>query len=297
MIFIFLIGMLFGVFCYLFYLSLVHGKSTRGVSSEINEKFPMTIGCIGVGTINSAVVRGLCRASTRPKKILLSPRNAQNVAALKSEFPRIIEVMKSNQAVVDASQWVLVATPPKPEISKRVFSELEFRKEQTVISLIAGISPNTLKNLCGNVKSIVQAFPLPPAELHASTTVMTPINEEVRPLFDCLGKTIAVNEFDLAMKILVCACIMGDFYKQQHSVYEWLVQKGVSSEASTLAVASFFNTFNFSSLQASDGGYAHLVAEQTPGGMNEQAIRELSDAGNYDKLKCTLDNLLLRMTK
>ena len=89
------------------------------------------------------------------------------------------------------------------KISERVFSELEFRKEQTVISLIAGISPNTLKNLCGNVKSIVQAFPLPPAELHASTTVMTPINEEVRPLFDCLGKTIAVNEFDLAMKILV----------------------------------------------------------------------------------------------
>lgn len=205
--------------------------------------------------------------------------------------------MGCNQSVVDGSKWVFVATPPKPEVSESVFGELKFRKEQTVISLIAGIDPHTLKNYCGDVKSIVQAFPLPTAELHASTTVMTPTNQEIQALFDSLGKTIAVNEFDLAMKILVCACIMGDFYKQQHSVYEWLVEKGVSSEASTLAVASFFNTFNFASLQANDGGYAHLVAEQTPGGMNEHAIRQLSEAGNYDRLKCVLDNLLLRMTK
>jgi len=298
-VFIFLVGMIFGMFCYSLYSALLNGKTRLTVSKKIGEKLPMVIGFIGIGTINSAVIKGLCKAKARPNKILLSPRNAVKAARLKSEFPKIIEVMDSNQSVVDASKWVLIATPPKPEVSEEVLGGLNFRPEQTVVSLIAGIDPQTLQRLCGNVKSVVQAFPLPPAEMHASTTVMTPLNDEVQSLFDCVGKTIAVDEFELAMKLSVCSCIMGDFYKHQHSIYEWLVEKGVSSETSTLAVASFFNTFNFASLQAKDvgkAGYAHLVAEQTPGGMNELAIRELIEAGNYENLRATMDNLMVRMT-
>ena len=34
---------------------------------------------------------------------------------------------------------------------------------------------------------------------------------------------------------------------------------------------------------------------QTPGGMNEQVIADLTAAGNYDNLKGTLDKLLPRL--
>jgi pyrroline-5-carboxylate reductase len=102
---------------------------------------------------------------------------------------------------------------------------------------------------------------------------MTPSNKQVQALFDRLGNTIPVDDFNLTMKMGVVSCVMGDFYQHQQAVFEWLTEAGISKEAATQGVASFVNTFNFASLQAEGqgkAGFAHLVAEQTPGGMNEQ---------------------------
>jgi hypothetical protein len=102
---------------------------------------------------------------------------------------------------------------------------------------------------------------------------MTPANKDVEALFNKLGNTIPVDDFKLMMSIGVVSCCMGDFYQHQHSIFEFLTEKGVSKKAATLAIASYVNTFNFASLQAHPegiDGFSHLVAEQTPGGMNEQ---------------------------
>ena len=76
-----------------------------------------TFGFIGVGTINAAVVQGLCTCDTPPKAVVLSPRNAEKAAALAASFPDRVRVAESNQAVLDAADWVFVATPPGPSLS------------------------------------------------------------------------------------------------------------------------------------------------------------------------------------
>lgn len=240
------------------------------------------------------------KTSSSPRQIVLSPRNAENAAQLAKEYPGVVRVAKTNQEVVDVSTWIVVATPPKPHISKAVLEPLVFRKEQSVVSLIAGIRADALKKLCGDVKAIVQAFPLPPAQHHKSTTVLTPRNAEIEDMFAILGKVVPVDDFETAMKISVVSCVMGDFYRHQCAVYEWLCEKGVSSDVATRSVASFFETFNHASLEAAEGGrkgFAHLVAEQTPGGMNEQVIRERTRAGNYDTIKSSMSNIFERMTR
>ena len=41
--------------------------------------------------------------------------------------------------------------------------------------------------------------------------------------------------------------------------------------------------------------FEHLVAEQTPGGVNEQVVRELTEAGVYTAMADSLDNVLARI--
>ena len=47
----------------------------------------------------------------------------------------------------------------------------------------------------------MQAFPLPPAEHHMSTTVMTPAHGGVAAMFDLLGRTIPVDDYGQ------CVCV------------------------------------------------------------------------------------------
>ena len=93
--------------------------------------FPACIGFIGVGTMNSAIVRGLCTLPAPPERLVLSPRNAEKAAALAAEFPSLVSVAATNQAVVDAADVVFVGT--LPAATEEVLRALKFRASQTVV--------------------------------------------------------------------------------------------------------------------------------------------------------------------
>ena len=258
-----------------------------------------TFGFVGVGTINSAVVKGLCTCDTPPKAVVLSPRNAEKAAALQASFPDRVTIADSNQAVLDAADWVFLAVPPGPPAATAALQDLSFRAEHVVVSLIAGVSPGLLHEQCQPVpaSSIVQAFPLPPAAEHKSTTVMVPKNAAVEAVLAKLGGVVPVDAFEDAMKIGAVSCVMGDFYAHLRAVHQWLVAQGIESATASTAVGSYFATFSHASeLDGPKGaGFDHLVAEQTPGGMNEQVIAELTAKGNYDNVKAAMSTLLPRL--
>ena len=102
------------------------------------------------------------------------------------------------------------------------------------------------------------------------------------------------------MPTLASTCVFhpGDFYQAQQARFEWLRKQGIGEEAATSAIAAYFATFNDASLRATaqgHAGFAHLVAEQTPGGMNEQVIREMTENGSYKNLDAAMDNVYKRM--
>ena len=100
----------------------------------------LRLGCVGVGTINSALVRGLCTSNGRPLQFLVGPRNAAKAAALAAEFPALVRQAECNQAVLDGSDVVLLATPGGADSLREVCAELRFRSDHRVISLVAGAS-------------------------------------------------------------------------------------------------------------------------------------------------------------
>ena len=167
----------------------------------------LTVGFVGVGTINSACVTGLCTSDTPPKAVILSPRNAEKAAALAAQFPTLVTIAASSQAVLDGADWVFVATPPGPPNATAVLEPLVFKPEHTVVSLIAGVSPDALGPLVAPAATLVQAFPLPPAADHRSTTVMFPKHEGVQSVLAKLGGTVPVDTFEEATKIGAMSCI------------------------------------------------------------------------------------------
>ena len=62
-----------------------------------------TLGFIGTGTINSALVRAVCRSDGPAHPIVVSPRSAERAAALKQEVPSRVRVAASMQEVADAA--------------------------------------------------------------------------------------------------------------------------------------------------------------------------------------------------
>jgi len=253
-----------------------------------------TVGFIGIGTINSAVCRGLLKSAAAPAKVVLGPRNAEKAAALAAEYPEKVTVAETNQEVVDASDWVVLGTPPKKHITQETLNELQFREKQPILSFIAGIEREDLERLVAPATDIVQALPLPPAEFAESTTVMYPPNERMEQCLAKVGRVVSVESREQAMAIGSMACIMGDFYAHLRACHEWLVSKGVDSTAASKAVGSYFSTYHHAS-QHSVVGFDHLVAEQTPGGVNQQVIEQLEKVGRYDMVKEGLETAFKRL--
>ena len=186
---------------------------------------PESIGVVGVGTISSAAVRGLCRSSNA--QFVLSPRNAAKAQALEQEFDTV-RIATDNQAVVDACDCVLLAVLPGQ--AQNVCEPLQFRQGQLVISLMAGVPLSDIERWCGPAVCSL-ACPLPAIAENAGTTIVTPPEPRTVAVFEKLGTAVPVATEDQFKRLQAMTCVMGDLYARQKTAQDWLVANGVDATA------------------------------------------------------------------
>ena len=184
---------------------------------------PPIIGVVGVGTIGSAVVRGLCKSGpeTPPKglrSVVLSPRGAAKAEALRSEFPKIIRVASSNREVVEEADCVLVSVLPKQ--AEMVLQDLAFRPDQEVISLVAGLSVQKLRDLCAPAHSVSIAIPFPSVAKQCGAALLLQPGPAARAVFRLVGRHVAVEDPEHFRRLMCISGLMGNFYKQQLTAQE-----------------------------------------------------------------------------
>jgi pyrroline-5-carboxylate reductase len=156
----------------------------------------MKLGFVGTGAITSAMVTGLRSGVVEQFPILLSPRNSAIAADLADRFPNVL-IASSNQDVVDNSEIVLFAI--RPQIALEVISQLQFRPEHRVISVVAGFSLRRVSDLVAPATKVTRAVPLPSVAQRHGTTAIYPPDPIVADLFSTLGAAIEVereDEFD-----------------------------------------------------------------------------------------------------
>jgi pyrroline-5-carboxylate reductase len=79
---------------------------------------------------------------------------------------------------------------------------------------------------------------------------------------------------------------------------DWLVKRGVKKNEAQKYITSLFVALSEDSAINSKKDLKYLVKEsQTPGGLNEQAIKELRKNGFYRNLEKSLDGILKRLNK
>jgi pyrroline-5-carboxylate reductase len=251
------------------------------------------LGFIGVGTIAEALITGMCTAGEQRASFLLSPRNADIAKRLAERFSSV-RVAGNNQSVINGSDIVFLAL--RPQIAADVLGALKFRQDQRIVSLIATFDVARLSTLVAPASAIARATPLPAVARRLGPLTLYPPVPEIARLLEGLGQLIQLqNESDLDALWAVTG-LMGSYFGLLDEVAGWLARQNLEPTQARAFVAAMFEALAVTSAERAKDGFDRLVVEHsTPGGLNEQAYRELKAAGWTTLMSQTLDLIHARI--
>jgi pyrroline-5-carboxylate reductase len=255
----------------------------------------MNLGFIGTGKITSSVITGICNSNLKYKKIFISSRNKKISKFLSKKFKKIV-IKKNNQEIIDKSNWVFLAVTPT--IGEKIIKNLKFRSNQIIISFISTITLSELKKMIKVKSTIVRAIPLPPISLKKGPVPICPPNKKVKTFFNKIGTTIEIKNEKLSINFWSTSGMMASYYDLLRVMSGWLVKKGVKREEAQKYITSLFLALSEDAVINSKKDLKFLVKEsQTPKGLNEQGLKEMSKKGVYKSVIDTLDNIYKRLNK
>ena len=255
----------------------------------------MKLGFIGTGKIASSVITGICNSKINFSKILISPRNKLVAQKLKKKFKKII-IAKNNQQIVNSCSWIFLSVVPS--VGEKIIKELSFRSDQTIISFISTITLAQLKKMIKVKAKIIRAIPLPPISLKKGPVPICPPNKKVKEFFDKIGTTIEINNEKSSINFWSTSGMMAPFYELLRVMTNWLVKRGVKRNNAQKYVTTLFLALSEDAVANSKKDLKYLVKEsQTPKGLNEQGVKELSKSRFYKSLEKTLDSIHKRLSK
>ena len=255
----------------------------------------MKLGFIGTGKIAYSVINGICKSKISYKKIIISARNKYTAQSLKKKFKKVI-IAKDNQEIINTCDWIFLSITPA--VGKEIIKNLKFRSSQTVISFISTITLSQLKKAIRVKAKIVRAIPLPPIALKKGPIPICPPNKKVKEFFNKIGTTVEIKNEKSSINFWATSGIMAPFYELLRVMTNWLVKKGVKRDDAQKYITSLFLALSEDAVVNSKKDLKYLVKEsQTPRGLNEQGVKELTKVGFYKSLEKTLNSIHKRLNK
>ena len=255
----------------------------------------MNLGFIGTGKIASSVITGISKSKISFKRIIISPRNKVIANDLRKKFKKII-IAKNNQQIVDQCDWIFLSVTPT--VGEKIIKDLKFKSKQTIISFISTITLAQLKKAIKVKAKIVRAIPLPPISLKKGPVPICPPNKKVKIFFNKIGTTVEINDEKSSINFWSTSGMMAPFYELLRVMSDWLVKKGVKRNNAQKYITSLFLALSEDAVINSKENLKNLVkVSQTPKGLNEQGVRELTRAGFYKSLEKTLNSIHKRLNK
>jgi len=255
----------------------------------------MKIGFIGSGKIASSVITGIFKSNIIYKKIIISSRNQETSKKLKKKFSTI-KIANSNQEIINKCDWIFLSVTPS--VGEKIIKELKFKSSQTIISFISTISLKELKKAIKVKAKIVRAIPLPPISLGKGPVPICPPNKKVKAFFNKIGTTVEIKNEKSSINFWATSGMMAPFYELLNVMTNWLIKRGVKRDNAQKYITSLFLALSEDAFVNSKKDLKYLVKEsQTPKGLNEQGVKELTKAGFYRSLEKTLNSIHRRLNK
>jgi len=221
-------------------------------------------------------------------------------------------VHDDNQSIVDEADVIFVCV--LPEQTSEVLRSLTFdNSRHTVISLV---STSTLAQLREDTRlsedRIYKCICLPAVARHEGVCLITPKSTNdyddhnqnnqsvVLRLLDSLGGYVEASTEEQMSVMMVPSGLMGSFYGMMKQSRDWLMENGgdiSQSDASYLVGRLFYGMVVDAERKCrQEDAMEELIEEQTPGGLNEQALRNWEGLGALDSLDVVQDALLQRIS-
>jgi pyrroline-5-carboxylate reductase len=240
------------------------------------------IGFIGAGNMTQALIEGLVKSEKiKPSQITVSNRTPGKLIKLKENFN--VEIAAHNEEVIEHCDVIILAM--KPQDMPKALQELtsQFRNEQIIISLAAGINMNALEKLIPTGR-ISRMMPNTPSVISRGVIgLLTPQDDEsssdlVKSLFSHLGQVINVeseDQFDALM--ISCSSGTGFVYELMMYWQEWIQEHGFDQD---IAKKMTIETFAGAALLAAQSSEYNLEELQ-----NKVASKKGVTAAGLDSMR------------
>ena len=252
----------------------------------------LNIGILGVGELTEKIVIGL-RRSGFSGRVLLSPRNNDRARELSRLWA--CEIAQNNQGVVDDSDLLFLGV--RPDAVEQLANEVRLKPEQTLVSLVAGMSISELEQSFPKARH-VRAMLSYAAQINQSTVVLTPGGQPHERLLGALGSLVVIDQEDAFELATVAACMNGWFYFFLGDLQEWFTGKGLSHEqAAQLVMGNMQDCLSSArhqpdvSLEALGGSIA------TPGTYTYAGLEKLRKNGAMLAWREACDEVFARLKK
>lgn len=139
---------------------------------------------------------------------------------------------------------------------------------------------------------------LPSVARHQGTCLVAPGgNAFLKTLFNTLGGCVECESERLMRTMMVTTGLMGPMYGILKTNRDWLIAQGVPPEdASYFVGRTYMSIIQDAEYNCRDPcRFDDLIEEQTPGGLNEQALKNLESRGLSDAYRAAMDAMLSRL--
>ena len=234
------------------------------------------LGFIGTGNLAGFFVEGLKRINAA-YAITVSPRNAAKAAELRARFG--VTIAADNQQIADTCDLVVVSLLPQDAAA--ILTPLKFRINQTVLSVMAGVSLDNVKNLVLPAEAAVAMMPGLANAHNAGPSVLYPNNAVVRTLLEKLGPVHVYANHQTYAAASVIGAFSGLSLLMLRDAVAWFAANGLDEyDARRLLI------------EVLRGNAAMLVESRltldevaqgvvTPGGITEQGRKILDGGGSW----------------
>lgn len=255
----------------------------------------MKLGFVGVGKIATSVIEGIFKAKINVKEIILSPKNNTNGKLLKNKFKKII-IAKSNQEVLDKSNWVVLSITPK--VGRQILKKLKFNKNHTILNFISTIHNSELKRIIFPAKKVFKVAPLPMIKYNLGPIIIYPKNKGVEKFFSRLGEVFSTNDEKENKKLWVMTSFMATYLEIFNTAAKWLQNKNINKMRSIKYLSNLFKGLNHELSVNYKPNNVKLIKDfQTKGGINEELLLRVKKLGVFKNLNKSFEKIYFRIKK
>ena len=232
----------------------------------------MQMGFIGTGTISTAVIEGLV---SDLHMIFISKRSLKNSVRLSQTYENVI--VHENQEVIDNSEVIFIGlTVDKAEV---VLKDLNFRKDQRVVSFMAAVSEENLKKLVHPANFEAIMIPWPAIKNQGSPVLCWPSSILVKEIFGRKSHVIQFDNFLEFERYLIAQAVLSPILQMTETASQWLAKDTSRNNQADRFLRSLIST-TLQSGSVSEG----IKGLSTKGGLNETLRMYLDEKGLYNQL-------------